>query len=221
VDLTTTKAMFYTQTARQGSVMLHGPYSTTKTFILTLTMLVVITAPANAAKAPRDNLENLSELSGCYVPKGGYSLSSNINQTEQLGLYRIVLMRQRWHQLSKAQRIMTKRSLVLFGAIKGEIINFQPITLAHVLSREDRKGMLYSANDVLDIQGSQCNGNILNGMEKINFVEGTGIYKRLSPGSYIQVQGSVNLCPSDAGYGQNNFEVIANVGRICFNATKK
>ena len=152
------------------------------------------------------------ELSGCYVPNSGFAESVSISQTEQLGLYKIVLKREGWNELSQTERAEIQRTLVLSGPFRG-ILDTVTNTLAHVLSSDSRDGVLYTANDMFfpDENSTVCK---LSGVETLNVVFGTGAYSDVF-GS-VQVQGTVNNCPGDPEFGLNDFEVVGDSGELCF-----
>lgn len=156
-----------------------------------------------------------AELSGCYVPKNGFAESVSTSETEQLGLYKIVLQREGWNELSKTERQEIQRTLVLSGPFRGTITG-PGLTLAHVLSSGSRDGVLYTAGDTFSPNGFDCNGQTLIGVETLNPVFGTGAYSGLIVGGSIQVEGSVNGCPDDPGFGQNDFVVVESSGSLCF-----
>jgi hypothetical protein len=151
-------------------------------------------------------------LDGCYVPERGYAESVSLSATEQLGLYRVVLVNANWQALTGEEREKVAKRLVLSGPFKGTITaSGPPISLDHVLSDDERDGLLLTSGDTAYLAPtSAC---ILAGTETINLIAGTGRFTNLSSGSFT-VEGTVNFCN-----GENDFYVVPHMGQICFDAS--
>jgi len=171
-------------------------------------------------------------LSGCYVPKRGYAESASVLPTEfnisptdgeelseQIGSYRVVLLREGYKALTLAEKATTVRRLVLQGPFRGRL--FPNGTLDHVLASRDRKGLLFTSGDTFIAPEDQvilcgiANDKllfVLEGTEYIYPISGTGQYQALQQNeSNFAVYGTVNQCT-----GLNDFEVVAGEGALCF-----
>lgn len=154
-------------------------------------------------------------IEGCYVPVGGFAESASYSLSDQLGQYRVVLMRKDSHR-QKGSHWMLRR-VVIEGPLRGVITDPESLVLKHVLGTESRDGFIYTANDTFEMEAAApcdgAEGGILEGRETINHFAGTGRFAGLRPGGSLVVTGTVNTCT-----GLNDFEVVPGEGEICFDA---
>jgi hypothetical protein len=154
-------------------------------------------------------------LSGCYVPVGGFAESASYSPSEQIGTYRVVLMRKEAQRRKGRGRDQIQNRLVIEGPFRGVFADESGQVLSHVLGTEDREGLIYTREDTFALQSVvPCNdseGVILSGTETINPIAGTGRFAGLQVGGSIEVNGTVNTCT-----GLNDFDVVPGEGELCF-----
>lgn len=158
-------------------------------------------------------------LHGCYTVTRGHVESVAISQTQQMGMYRIILKHNNWRSLSDKEQSHTIKRFVADGPILGNITgidNTGKVYLTHIMSDKESRGLLISQDSVYTPTTipEPCNNSssyILTGIETVSINAGTGIFAGLDPQqtASIQVEGTVNSCS-----GQNDFEVID--GELCF-----
>jgi hypothetical protein len=146
-------------------------------------------------------------LTGCYVPQSGFANSQSISAEEQIGTYRIVLV--------KDTGPLRDRRLVLSGPFKGKIVDgTNPLAplLDHVLGDLNLEGLILTKDD----EGSVTppidpNTTTLTVTEVLNPIAGTGKFSGLRPtGNSITVTGTLDLAT-----GTNTFDVEPG-GQVCF-----
>lgn len=154
-------------------------------------------------------------LSGCYVPVGGFAESASYSPSEQLGTYRVVLMRMEAQRRKGRGHEHILKRLVIEGPFRGVVADESGQVLNHVLGTEDREGLIYTRDDTFTVEsGTPCNesgGVILSGTETINPIAGTGRFAGLQVGGSLEVNGTVNTCT-----GLNDFDVVPGAGELCF-----
>jgi hypothetical protein len=142
-------------------------------------------------------------LTGCYVPQSGFANSQSISAEEQLGTYRIVLVK-------KTGSLRDR--LVLSGPFKGKIVGgtqFAPV-LDHVLGDLNLEGLILTQGDQGQVTGGTFPTFAVT--EVLNPVAGTGKFSGLSPtGNSITVTGTLDLAT-----GTNTFDVVSGEGQVCF-----
>jgi hypothetical protein len=155
------------------------------------------------------------ELDGCYIPVGGSAESASYSESEQLGQYRVVLVRKDSHRQRTPDRVL--RRVVIEGPFRGELVSVEASVLSHVLGTDPRDGFLYTQGDSFQIEGmTSCVGGgevVLEGTETLNPIAGTGRFAGIVPGGSILVRGTVNTCT-----GLNDFDVVPGEGELCFEA---
>ncbi len=156
-------------------------------------------------------------IEGCYVPMSGFAETASYSPSDQLGQYRVVLMRKDSHRQKGPHRML--RRVVIQGPLRGVITNPVSLILEHVLGTEGRDGFIYTANDTFETEAfvpcDEAGGVVLEGKETINPVLGTGRFAGLQPGGSLVVTGTVNTCT-----GLNDFEVVPGEGEICFDSSE-
>jgi hypothetical protein len=154
-------------------------------------------------------------IEGCYVPMGGFAETASYSPSDQLGQYRVVLMRKDSHRQKGPHRML--RRVVIQGPLRGVITDPASLILEHVLGTEERDGFIYTASDTFAVEAAvPCDGTVgqvFEGRETINPVAGTGRFAGLRLGGSLVVTGTVNTCT-----GLNDFEVVPGEGEICFDA---
>lgn len=154
-------------------------------------------------------------LSGCYVPVGGFAESASYSLSEQLGTYRVVLMRKEPQRRKGRGQEQILNRLVIEGPFRGVFADESGQVLNHVLGTEGREGLIYTREDTFAVEAvTPCNasgGVILTGTETINPTAGTGRFAGLEPGGSLQVEGTVNTCT-----GLNDFDLVPGAGGLCF-----
>lgn len=154
-------------------------------------------------------------LDGCYVPVGGSAESASYSELEQLGRYRVVLVRKDPDQQRAPERVL--RRVVIEGPFRGELASAGASVLSHVLGTDPREGFLYTQGDSFQIEGmTPCVGGgevVLEGTETLNPVAATGRFAGILPGGSLVVRGTVNTCT-----GLNDFDVVSGEGELCFGA---
>jgi len=149
------------------------------------------------------SLNSVANVAGVYDVKRGFAETLSINQTEQLGEYKIIL------------KDANNNKLKIRGSLRG-ILDPSTQTLSHTLINTERTGTLITQGDsVTSIYSGDpiCANGATNFQieETLNIVAGTGIYSNVQPGSYIIVDGTINNCPSSRDFLQNDFIVKGGV----------
>ena len=176
------------------------------------------------------------ETTVTYEAKKGFAETLSVSQTEQLGIFKLVLKPVKgtnYHKNGNSKHHKNKSSnhrkgkgsnhhndiIVIKGAMKGALN--PDFTINHTLVNTDRTGALYTANDTITmVYGGDPTCDNGTGTtpfeveETLYIASGTGVYSGIEPGSYIEVYGVINNCPSLPEYGQNNFEIIGGVVTI-------
>ncbi len=143
-------------------------------------------------------------LTGCYVPQSGFANSQSISVEEQIGTYRIVLV--------KDTGPLRDRRLVLSGPFKGKIVGGTQLApvLDHVLGDLNLEGLILTQNDQGTVTGGT--GTTVEVTEVLNPIAGTGKFSGLShTGNSITVTGTLDLAT-----GTNTFDVVSGEGQVCF-----
>lgn len=143
-------------------------------------------------------------LTGCYFPQSGFANSQSISAEEQLGTYRIVLV--------KDTGPLRERRLVLSGPYKGKIVNAPayPPLLDHVLGDLNLEGLILTQGDEASL--IPTGPTTFEVTEVLNPVAGTGKFSGLIPTeNSITVTGTLDLAT-----GTNTFDVVPGQGQLCF-----
>lgn len=186
-------------------------------FLSTISFIVLIFTSAVHAKHQGGDLE------GEYIPTKGWIKSMEVSRPDigesprQIGWYRIKLIRKDWHELSHEDKKRIKKHLFLSGTYTGSL-SLQTFTLEHTLVNDSRTGVIYTSNDyLLPEQGDIfCSSGVpLKGVEYIFPVRGEGVFSNLA-GGQIVISGTVNNCPGQEDYLQNNFSVVTGQGSLVF-----
>ncbi|NMH61370.1 hypothetical protein [Alteromonas ponticola] len=136
---------------------------------------------------------------------------------EQIGRYSVWLVNANWGNLSKKEKSKTKYIVRLQGTLRGQV-NPQDFSAKHTMVDDGRKYIIRSDGDqLMPISGDPfCStGQPMQVQETVNLVSGTGIYSNLITGT-ITLKGTVNNCPQQEGFGNNDFHVIADQSTIFF-----
>ncbi|NTS75439.1 hypothetical protein HR060_01055 [Catenovulum sp. SM1970] len=168
---------------------------------------------------------NSGVIEGEYIPVRGSIESLEVSRPQlgeapqQVGSYRIVLLRKDWRDLSHEEKVRIKRRVVVRGSFKGDF-DLNTMTSSHTLMDKERTGAIYTSGDfIIPTQGDLlCSGGqILKGTEQLNLVAGTGQFAQLESGT-ILLNAEIHNCPGQEGFGQNNLEVIPRQGSVTFTA---
>lgn len=159
------------------------------------------------------SVNSFAGTTNSYDVKQGYAKTSVVSETEQLGVFSLIIKSDQKEKRKKSKTIRIN------GVIRG-ILDPSTFTLTHTFVNHSRTGTLITAGDsitnIYSGDPSCANGSVPFSIEETLFiVAGTGIYADVEAGSYVTVDGVVNNCPDSPNYLQNNFTVTG--GSITFN----
>lgn len=168
--------------------------------------------------------QNTGDLDGIYNLSRGWAESQEIGASpnpgepiEQIGRYRVSLVRRGWNQLPPAEKMRIRKVLIISGIFRGELLQYigQNPLFEHVLGNDDRTGAIYTENDTLVSPPKvvPCGPSGLmtfSGVEQINPIKGIGIYNNLQR-SKMLANITVNQCTL-----QNDIQFIPEVSYLCF-----
>lgn len=166
---------------------------------------------------------NSRVLDGVYTPQSGFAMSQELypgdQVGEQLGTFKIALVREGWNLLPALEKFRIRRTVVVEGVFHGIVDYSQneppadPV-VSHQMSNKDRDGAIFTDMDQVNVIGFEpCSqtGGIFNVIEVLKVDRGSGVYQNLHSGGAIVLEGTINTCTF-----KNDFKVLGNEGGLCF-----
>lgn len=162
-------------------------------------------------------------LDGVYTAQSGFAKSQELYPGdpvgEQLGEFKIVLLRNGWASLPLPEKLRIRRRVIIEGVFSGIVDYSQnespadPV-VSHQMSNKQRTGAVFTDMDQINVVGFEpCSqtGGVFNVIEVLKFERGSGIYENLHTGGAVVLEGTINTCTF-----KNDFSVLGNEGGLCF-----